>query len=687
MADNEPSENDEIPPDTDIEKQYKDNETEDNQNEQENEEEEEEEEEEANQENEENQNEEENQEYRNSEEIQNYNIQQQQSQYYQQYPAGQINSQYSQQVNSYQMYEANSQAQAQGEYIQDGNENQYTYIRHLNQNYQSLQPNQIYQPQAQNISQKLIQYGQEFSNSHENIFNAQTQQEKPTVLEPIFVQVNQNNQGQNLLYQMNQQAQLYNNIINKRLLNQYGDYQSGQKSGYSQYSQEVSQSSQFRQGTSPGKKGKKIKKMKQVKNEPKDNTTSKPSTRSEISKRNISERYNRRTQPMINKVTPLVSFHDISSRKIKLKSNLNREKENLSEYVEIPREKYHLHANTETLYFEGGMNTGQYKFKGEETMIKQNDKLGDVKFKEEELLEEISRRTSKKGKKVKYEIMDKFYSLTEFERKEKKDRRYYLNKSNENEIDNSKFSGSLENYLGFGGQSLNKTRSNIEQKSENQNQISMNMKMNIQNESRQNIDLNNNKNKKVIKYNYKNKTTISPLDNYSRYLLEQINKIRIDPQSFIGVVEDAKANIKKYKYGGYIYEGRLKIALTSGESAFNETIEYLKNLDSMEILEFCPQITVPMPQTEDEIKEANYLKTKVDDMINDGINVRSFWRDVIKDPQISFLLMIVDDNGTRKGMRRKDILNPQMKYIGITSTEINGKFACYITLTNKLSIN
>ena len=681
MADNEPSENDEIPPDTDIEKQYKENEqSEDNQNEQENEEEEEVNEEnegdEENEENEENQNEEEDQGYRNNEEMQNYNIQQQS----QQYQA----TQYSQPPNSYQMLASNMQAQAQGQF-QEGGENQYAYISHLNQNYQSLQPNQIYQPKMQNISQRLIQYGQEFSNSHENIFNAQAQQqEKPTVLEPIFVQVNPDNQGQNLLNQMNQQGQFYNNIINKRLLNQYGEYQSGQKSAYNQYSQEISQSSQF-QGASPTKKDKKIKKMKQVKKEPKDNTTSKPSAGGEISKRNIASRFNRRVQQPVKKVTPLISFHDISSRKIKLKSNLNREKEDLSEFVEIPREQYHIHANNETLYFEGGMNTGQYKFRGEETVIKQDEKLGNVNFNEEELLEEISRRTSKKGKKVKYEIMDKFYSLTEFERKEKKDRRYFLNKSNENEIDNSKFSGSLENYLGFGGQSLNKTRSNIDQNMENQNQISIHMKTNIKNESGQNVDLN--ESKKIIKYNYKNKTTISPLDNYSRYLLEQINKIRIDPQSFIGVIEDAKANIKKYKYGGYIYEGRLKIALTSGEAAFNETIEYLKNLDSMEILEFCPLITIPVPQTEDDIKEVNYLKSKVDDMINDGINVKSFWRDVIKDPQISFLLMIVDDNGTRKGMRRKDILNPKMKYIGITSTEINGKFACYITLTNKLSIN
>ena len=43
------------------------------------------------------------------------------------------------------------------------------------------------------------------------------------------------------------------------------------------------------------------------------------------------------------------------------------------------------------------------------------------------------------------------------------------------------------------------------------------MKMNVKNESGQNVDLN--ESKKIIKYNYKNKTTISPLDNYSRYLL------------------------------------------------------------------------------------------------------------------------------------------------------------------------
>ena len=61
-------------------------------------------------------------------------------------------TQYSQPPNSYQMLASNMQAQAHGQF-QEGDENQYAYISHLNQNNQSLQPNQIiYQPKMQNIS-------------------------------------------------------------------------------------------------------------------------------------------------------------------------------------------------------------------------------------------------------------------------------------------------------------------------------------------------------------------------------------------------------------------------------------------------------------------------------------------------------------------------------------------------------
>ena len=103
-------------------------------------------------------------------------------------------------------------------------------------------------------------------------------------------------------------------------------------------------------------------------------------------------------------------------------------------------------------------------------------------------------------------------------------------------------------------------------------------------------------------------------------------------------------------------------------------------------LEFCPQLTVELPKNEKEIKDREDLRIKVENMINNGINIKSYWKDIIKDPEISFLLMIVDDNGMRKGMKRRDILNPDNKYIGISSIEINNNFVCYITLSPKLDL-
>ena len=174
----------------------------------------------------------------------------------------------------------------------------------------------------------------------------------------------------------------------------------------------------------------------------------------------------------------------------------------------------------------------------------------------------------------------------------------------------------------------------------------------------------------------------SPYDNYSKYLLEQINKVRSDPQSFIGIIEDAKNNIIKDKHGRLIYNGKIKIALTDGEAAFNRAINFLKNLQPMEKLEYNPYITVELPQSENELKYKNDLSLKVENMLNNGISVKSYWRDIIKDPEISFLMMMVDDNGIKSGMRRKDLMDPKMKYIGISSIEINGNFVCYITLSS-----
>ena len=417
-------------------------------------------------------------------------------------------------------------------------------------------------------------------------------------------------------------------------------------------------------------------------------------------------------------------------------------------FVEIPRSEYDNYLDRETLVINDGMDTGEYKFIGAKILLKEgHNKFGKkYNINEEDVIQEINRRTKpKKEKKVSYEIVDKFYALTEIrgktiKRLEKKaeilenkmnfystfeNNDYNTNlrmneKSGKERIKNEV--NSNENYY-VAKYSGNKYNSNIQgsahshpaiyRDSGRDNYIVANFKVDTSSQKRgsfQNINYKASarssramgpggarvsdgyyefrkeipimgRGSDYTNFNNRNSITSKPTDNYSKYILEQINKIRIDPQSFIGVIEDAKSNISKDKFGRIIYNGKMRIALANGESSFDDAIEFLKNADSMEPLKYISYLTVMPPQNEKEIKDKDDLSKKVIEMINGGINIKSYWRDVIRDPEISFLLMIVDDNGVKNGMRRKDIMNPSIKYIGISSIEINRNFVCYITLS------
>ena len=385
-----------------------------------------------------------------------------------------------------------------------------------------------------------------------------------------------------------------------------------------------------------------------------------------------------------------ISFSKSKERKTNanIRSSLNVVKtENISELVEIPKSQYGEYEGRETIYLGGGMETGEYKFRGQGVVITQGEVPdGKIIISEEEILKEINRRKNKprKKKEKRYVVLDRFYAITEFDGKpikkiEKVERQQkeYAYEEQQKYYSSSKMKGKAYEYSSEQAQQSQSQaqaqaqgfHSQMQQYGQSQNQsygMSMNMKMGMDNNG-------NLKYKKVI--------TSSPYDNYSKYLLEQINKIRTDPQSYIGIIVDAKNNIIRDKHGRLIYNGKVKIALTDGEAAFNNAINFLKNIQPMNKLEYNPYITVELPQTENELKYKNDLTLKIENMINNGISVKSYWRDVIKDPEISFLMMIVDDNGIKSGMRRKDLLDPNMKYIGISSIEINGNFVCYITLS------
>ena len=190
---------------------------------------------------------------------------------------------------------------------------------------------------------------------------------------------------------------------------------------------------------------------------------------------------------------------------------------------------------------------------------------------------------------------------------------------------------------------------------------------------------NNNNDNNSSKF-YFTTTAETPKDDFSIYIFENINKIRENPQSFIEIIEQAKKNIILDQRGIYIYKSTVKVALSKGLPAFDEAIDFLKQLKPMNKLIFSNELLIESPISEEQIKDKKYMNEQINKKVQNGIPIKSFWRDIIKDCKTCLILMIVDDTGVNSGKKRNDILDPNMQCIGIVSKKIGKSFASYITL-------
>ena len=574
--------------------------------------------------------------------------------------------------------------------------------------YKVIQDNQNVQI-GQEMQQQAMQVGGIYQNSNQN--------NDVQLAQPIYQQLDQNQQMiGNEQYLMNQVQNMYNqqNQQYQMMQSNTGIYPLRRENAFSGSSDKV-QFSESAMSPSPSTNKMKKKELKPKDSIPKMHIISNRGSTNKGSNKYM--KFNRSNVNVMEEDNDNYSYAmNRSERQLRTTQSNRRLDKNFSKlslreregFVDIPREEYDNYINKETIVVNDGMDTGEYQFIGAKTVLK-DDGFNNAKYKltEEEIIQEINRRHKKnKEKKVTYEVIDKFYALTEIRGKTI----HRLEKKNLTSKNKAKFYASLET-SDYNYNTNENPKINVNSYNNYQAQLYSNSgsKYNSLKNAKPgsvevasfrvgnfksgggNYNINSgvgvstgkfNPNSNYANFNNNiNSFSTIPLDNYSRYLLEQINRIRLDPQSFIGVIEDAKANIIKDKFGRIVYNGKIKIALAQGETSFKEAIDYLKKVDSMEPLKYAPQLTVLPPQNEYEIEDKDDLSRKVIDMINAGINVKSYWRDVIKDPQISFLLMIVDDNGVKSGMKRKDILNPNMKYIGISSVEINRNFVCYITLS------
>ena len=158
---------------------------------------------------------------------------------------------------------------------------------------------------------------------------------------------------------------------------------------------------------------------------------------------------------------------------------------------------------------------------------------------------------------------------------------------------------------------------------------------------------------------------------YSQKVISLINSIRSNPASYAKIVEDSIKNIKTVKNNQIIYHNVVKVALHRGEQAFRDAIEDLRNTAPMQDLRFNPFICIPLPENEQELKDQVFLKTQVNKLREKNNNIEIYFKDLIKIPEISVLLMIVDDNSKNVAKKRMTLLNISIILIILIIWEIN----------------
>ena len=131
-----------------------------------------------------------------------------------------------------------------------------------------------------------------------------------------------------------------------------------------------------------------------------------------------------------------------------------------------------------------------------------------------------------------------------------------------------------------------------------------------------------------------------------------------------------------------IYKKKIKVALTTGEKAFQEAIEYLRTLSPLPPLEFSQEKCIPLPNTEEELNNPSFLKSQVK-ILREQTRIDVFYKDLIKIPEISGLLMIVDDTNKNAGKKRRALLSNELKYIGVSSKFIGRTFVAYFSFSKE----
>ena len=143
---------------------------------------------------------------------------------------------------------------------------------------------------------------------------------------------------------------------------------------------------------------------------------------------------------------------------------------------------------------------------------------------------------------------------------------------------------------------------------------------------------------------------------------------------------DESAFVKFAQKERLIYKNKVKVALTKGKDAFEEAIYILEKMEPLSPLMFNNAIMIPHPTNEAQAKDTCYFRQQIR-MIEKHTPLAVHFKEYIKEPDVSALLMIVDDVNKNPGKKRTALLNPNYKYIGISSVNFDKTFVAFFTFS------
>ena len=211
----------------------------------------------------------------------------------------------------------------------------------------------------------------------------------------------------------------------------------------------------------------------------------------------------------------------------------------------------------------------------------------------------------------------------------------------------------------------------------------------LKNINKKTIERNEEEINKITEINTDEQDEIDNL-NYPETLLKIINIIRTKPQLYAEKVDYAVRYIKienqvindkvtgqKKNIEKPIFKKKVKVALNKGESTFYETSKRLREMIPIPPLEMDNNLLINLPNNKSEIYDNKYL-IKQAEKIKQKSSLEFFYKDLIKDPNISALLMVVDDTEKNDFKKREVLLNPDLKYVGINCRYIGKTFIAYL---------